>query len=95
MSAGRDVFGETKVSGWSDIVKICAGDYHTLGLKADGTVVSVGRNAEKQREVSSWKDIVENAAGYGMSVGLKSDGSIVVAGGNANSFSNWTGIQIS
>ena len=92
--AGRDVFGETKVSGWSDIVKICAGDYHTLGLKADGTVVSVGRNAEKQREVSSWKDIVAIAAGYGMSVGLKSDGSIVVAGGNANSFSNWTGIQI-
>ena len=30
---------------------------HTVGLKADGTVVAVGRNYEGQCDTESWRDI--------------------------------------
>ena len=45
------------VSSWRDIVAISAGGYHTLGLKADGTVVAVGGNKYSQSSTSSWSDI--------------------------------------
>ena len=40
-----------------DIVAIGAGYYHTVGLKADGTVVAVGYNNGGQCKVSGWTDI--------------------------------------
>lgn len=36
---------------------IAAGSYHTVGLKADGTVVAVGYNEYGQCDVSDWKNI--------------------------------------
>ena len=36
---------------------ISAGMYHTVGLKADGTVVAVGDNGKGQCDVSGWTDI--------------------------------------
>jgi alpha-tubulin suppressor-like RCC1 family protein len=43
-----------EVSGWIDIVKVAAGEYHTVGLKGDGTVVAVGCNDYRQCEVGDW-----------------------------------------
>ncbi|MDN5856441.1 MAG: RCC1 domain-containing protein [Actinomycetia bacterium] len=34
-----------------------AGSTHTLGLRADGTVVSAGNNADRQCDVESWSGI--------------------------------------
>ena len=65
---------------WSDIVAIAAGQYHTVGLKSDGTVVAVGDNLYGQCEVSDWTDIVAVTAGDTLTVGLKSDGTLVIAG---------------
>ena len=39
-----------------------AGDGHTVGLKADGTVVAVDLNKDGQCDVSDWKDIVAISA---------------------------------
>jgi alpha-tubulin suppressor-like RCC1 family protein len=66
---------------------ICAGGYHTVGLKADGTVVAVSHNfsaslSRKRCDVDSWRDIISVAAGVYHTVGLKADDSVVAVGSN-------------
>ena len=65
---------------------IAAGDWHTVGLKSDGTVVATGwlkdAGSENACSVSEWKNIVAIAAGTGYTMGLKEDGTIVVVGYN-------------
>ena len=82
--------------GWTDIVQVAAGCLHTVGLKADGTVVAVGWNGEVveepgysdyhcgggQLEVGGWTNIAQVAAGWGHTVGLKSDGTVIAVGNN-------------
>ena len=70
---------------WSTITQretISAGEHHTVGLKADGTVVAVGDNDDGQCNVSDWKDIVAISAGDDHTVGLKADGTVVAVGHN-------------
>ena len=57
---------------------------HTVGLKADGTVVAVGDNEYGQCDVSDWRDIVAVSAGGWHTVGLKSDGTVVAVGRNTD-----------
>ena len=75
--------------------KIAAGEAHTVGLKADGTVVAAGWNSSGQCYVSDWTDIVSIAAGDEHTVGLKADGTVVAAGSNWNGqckVRDWTDI---
>ncbi len=78
---------------------IAAGCLHTVGLKSDGTVVSLGDNEYKQCLVSNWISIEAIFAGSFHTVGLKSDGTVVATGNNDNGKCNvsaWTDIvQIS
>ena len=72
-----------------------AGDSHTVGLRADGTVVAVGENTFGQCNVSSWTDIVAIRAGYFHTVGLRADGTVVAVGWNEHGqcdVSGWTDI---
>ena len=65
---------------WGEITPretVSAGDDHTVGLKADGTVVAVGSNGYGQCDVDGWTDIVAVSAGYFHTVGLKADGTVV------------------
>ena len=65
---------------WGEITPretVSAGDFHTVGLKADGTVVAVGDNDNGQCDVDGWTDIVAVSAGYYHTVGLKADGTVV------------------
>ena len=55
---------------------------HTVGLKADGTVVAAGNNAADQCNVSDWRDIVAITASDFHTVGLKLDGTVVAVGYN-------------
>ena len=59
---------------------VAAGYYHTVGLKADGTVVILGGNTSGQCNVGSWTDIIRVATGSQHTVGLKADGTVVAAG---------------
>ena len=61
---------------------VSAGFLHTVGLKSDGTVVTVGNNGTGQCDVSDWTDIVAVSAGGFHTVGLKSDGTVVAVGSN-------------
>ena len=74
---------------------ISAGWNHTLGLKSNGTVVTVGWNDSHQCEVFDWRDIIAVSAGGEHSVGLKSDGTVVAVGWNGDGqcdVSEWSGI---
>ena len=75
--------------------RIAAGWRHTVGLKADGTVVAVGLNFNGQCDVEAWTDIVAVSAGDGYTVGLKADGTVVAVGDNDDGQCNveaWTDI---
>ena len=61
-------------------ITISAEYSHTVGLKADGTVVAVGANKYGECEVSGWRDIVDVGGGYFHTVGLKADGTVVAVG---------------
>ena len=89
--------GECNVWGWRNIVAISAGWKHTVGLKADGTVVATGGfygNPVKECEVSYWRDIIAISAGS-CTLGLKKDGTVVAAGSNSSgecNVSDWKDI---
>ena len=73
---------------WGEITPretVSAGDEHTVGLKADGTVVAteyIGDYYSGQCDVDGWTDIVAVSAGDYHAVGLKADGTVVAVGSN-------------
>ena len=59
---------------------VSAGDGHTLGLRADGTVLATGDNDGGQCDVNGLTGIVAISAGELQSFCLKEDGTLVTAG---------------
>jgi hypothetical protein len=87
--------GQCDVGDWTDIVQVAAGNWHTVGVKSDGTVVAVGANYNGQCDVSGWKDVVQVAGGWDHTVGLKSNGTVVAVGDNGFGqcdVGDWTGV---
>lgn len=80
---------------WNHIVDLAPGEYHVLGLRDDGTVVSAGSNRFGEGDVGDWQDVIQIAAGMEFSAGLKSDGSVYVAAAEKSAVqaaSEWTDI---
>ena len=74
---------------------ISAGEYHTVAVTADGTVLAAGSNENGQCKVSKWTDIIAISAGGFHTVGLRADGTVVAAGSNSSGqckVGKWTGI---
>ncbi len=74
---------------------IAAGDFHTVSLKNNGTIVAVGENDDGQCDVRRWTNIVAIAAGGSHTLGLKSDGTVVAVGSTSHKrcdVSDWTDI---
>ena len=70
---------------WEQIAQrgtVSAGDDHTVGLLADGTVVAAGYNPDGQCDVSGWTDVVAVSAGDSHTAGLLADGTVVATGSN-------------
>lgn len=92
-AVGDNTFGQCNVKEWTNIVAIAAGDWHTVGLKADGTVITTRPDEETLKQypdlytgacnVGEWEDVVEISAGSGLTVGLQSDGTLKVVGYNS------------
>ena len=88
----RDVSAD---KGSQRIVDIAAGDYHTVGVRADGTCVASGSDGAGQCDVADWTDIVAVAAGASHTVGLRTDGTCVACGENGSGqceVSDWEGV---
>ena len=64
---------------WTGMKQIELNVYFILGLKEDGTAVSVSGVSEAP-DVSAWKDVVAIGCGSDYCVGLKKDGTLVFAG---------------
>ena len=47
-------FGKFDFFGWNDIADIFAGWNYVIGIKRDGTVISVGNNQYGQCDISNW-----------------------------------------
>ena len=80
VAMGDNLYGQLNVDGWRNIVELADGKYHTVGLKADGTVAATGGNGFGELNVDGWRNIVAVAGGQGHTVGLKDDGSVVATG---------------
>jgi hypothetical protein len=74
--------GQCDVGNWTEIIQVAAGSGHTVGLKADRTVVAVGWNDDGQCNVGGWTDIVQVAADTVHTVGLKANRTVVAVGRN-------------
>ncbi|NOX97874.1 MAG: hypothetical protein GXO98_07460, partial [Nitrospirae bacterium] len=61
----------------NDFTAIAAGDFHSLVLKADGSLVGWGWNNYGQTDVPAGNDFTAIAAGGDRSLALKADGSLV------------------
>ncbi len=79
----------TGILTWQDCISpqqlINAGDYHTVAVREDGTVVAVGLNQPEfwkpaQCEVGGWTDVIAVSAGYRKTIGLRRDGTVLYAG---------------
>jgi alpha-tubulin suppressor-like RCC1 family protein len=68
--------------GLKDVIRISAGYYHSLALKADGTVMGWGTNQDGETTVPSDLQAVAVDAGGDFSLALKSDGTVVSWGGD-------------
>ena len=92
VAVGSNNYGQSNVSGWTDLVAVSAGSFHTVGLRSDGTAVAVGSNDYGQLDVSGWTDLVAVSAGTYHTVGLRSDGTAVAVGYNSGqiNLSRWT-----
>jgi len=96
-------YGQYNTEDWRDIVAISSSGFHTVGLKADGTVIAVGANNNGECNTKNWKDIVAISSSSGTydgvvrgyTVGLKRDGTVVAVGWNKQgqcNTENWKGI---
>ena len=72
---------------------IAAGRRHSLGLRADGTVVAAGTGTSGECRVEHWAHVVAVAAGNvhtasntgrSHSVGLRVDGTVMATGWNGD-----------
>lgn len=67
--------------------QVAAGDYHTVLLRSDGTVIVCGDNSQGQCRIPTLEgeaEYTQVSAGYGHTVLLKSDGSAVACGNNSS-----------
>lgn len=79
---GESTYKQLNFKGWSDIVQISAGGFHTVGLKSDGSVLATGFNDFGQINVSSWKEIKQISSGRYHTLGLTTTGTVLCVGEN-------------
>ena len=78
-------FSDPGVTLTTPVSAVAAGDYYSLALKTDGTVVGWGNNLYGQTNgAASVTNAVAVAAGWDHSLALKTDGSVVAWGYNGN-----------
>jgi alpha-tubulin suppressor-like RCC1 family protein len=69
--------------------RIAAGNNHTVGLNADGTVVAVGDNSNGQCNVSEWQDIISVAAGSDFTAALTLTGTVLSTNDDWKMLADW------
>jgi len=74
---------------------ISSGTEHTVGLKTDGTVVTIGNNEYGQCNTNGWRNIVAVFAHGWDTIGLKANGKLISVGRDSRNkcnFNDWMDI---
>lgn len=82
---------------WTDIkaIAVARTSASVIGIKEDGTAVSLGRNYNGLLDVNDWTDVIAVASGSGFSIGLRKDGTALFAGSflsGSSDTSSWQNI---
>lgn len=91
---------KSETKDWTDIIAIDVSDTRTVGLRSNGTVVSVNSYIEGAKwdfHADEWTDIVAVACSNNQIVGLRPDGSAIAKGINDPakcSVEGWSGIRM-
>ncbi|MDM8005952.1 MAG: thrombospondin type 3 repeat-containing protein [Phycisphaerae bacterium] len=80
---GDNYYGQLNVPAGEDFVAVSAGTYHSVALRADGSLVGWGRNVYGEATVPGGNDFVAVSAGNFYSLVLRKDGSVTGWGDNA------------
>jgi alpha-tubulin suppressor-like RCC1 family protein len=72
-----------RVQSWREVTALSCGDWHSAGVRADGSALAAGNNRRGQCAVEGWRDIVAVAAGSTHTLGLRADGTVLSTGSNA------------
>ncbi|SFR59888.1 Regulator of chromosome condensation (RCC1) repeat-containing protein [Pseudobutyrivibrio sp. NOR37] len=101
VAVGDNSYGQCDVEDWSDIVRVSAGDWYTIGVKSDGTVLITGENKPRMKYINSEifeKTYYDVAAGYGQSLFVTSGGSLDAYGFDDNNkqsiADSWDAIKV-
>ena len=65
VAVGHNRYGQCNVSSWSNIVTVACGHCHTVGVKADGTVVAVGEYEDEAGDEDEYEDEYEDEHEFG------------------------------
>lgn len=76
---GENDYGQCDVEDWTDVVAVAVENMGTVGLKADGTVVTAGY---ADLSHGTYTDIVAIDIGFLHTVALKSNGTVIAVGDN-------------
>lgn len=78
---GNNYVGECNIYDWQDIVKISCGNFHTVGLTKDKTVLATGANSNFECNLSNVKDkIIDISCGRYHTALLLESGKVIVKG---------------
>ena len=107
LAIGNNSDNQSNLSHWDNVIAISAGGFHSVGLRADGTVIAEGQYSYGEINVSGWRDIIAISAGGvtsyqmvddgsvfsggGFTLGLKSDGTVSATGWNDHGQCNVSG----
>lgn len=86
--------GKPKYEGWTNVVKVAASGFTTLGIRDDGSVLYHGEKGGTYNEemITAWTDMVDidiHAKGV---IGLQADGTVLTAYKNPIDTSSWTDV---
>lgn len=72
--------GKLDARKWTNIIKICSGSRHIVGLKSNGKVVAFGDNTYHQCDVASWKNVQNIFAKDKLTVGITNNDEMLITG---------------
>ncbi len=78
---GNNFVGECNIYDWENIIKVSCGNFHTVGLKKDGTVLAAGANTNFECNFSDITDkVIDISCGRYHTALLLSTGKVIVKG---------------
>jgi alpha-tubulin suppressor-like RCC1 family protein len=79
-ATGNSSVLENIVATWTDMQQVAVGNEFAIGLRKNGTVVSIGVPANEELDVSGWKDVAAICVGGTHVFGLCQDGTVLTGG---------------